>query len=208
MASLGTQAGTPAGELVRLLMQFKTFTITYMTRSLGREFRRDGIDAGGLAHLIAATTALGYLSMTLKDLAKGRNPREPDDAASYGKLVAAAMVQGGGLGIYGDFLFGEANRVGGGFIGTLAGPTAGSIEGVQKLLSAARGEGNAAAEAIRLGVGHTPFVNLFYARAGLDYAVIYRLQEWANPGYLRRMEQRVKRDNNQTFWLRPTEAVR
>jgi hypothetical protein len=208
MASLGTQAGTPAGELVRLLMQFKTFTITYMTRSLGREFRRDGIDAGGLAHLIAATTALGYLSMTLKDLAKGRNPREPDDAASYGKLVAAAMVQGGGLGIYGDFLFGEANRVGGGFIGTLAGPTAGSIEGVQKLLSAARGEGNAAAEAIRLGVGHTPFVNLFYARFGLDYAVIYRLQEWANPGYLRRMEQRVKRDNNQTFWLRPTEAVR
>jgi hypothetical protein len=208
MVSLGTQTGTVAGELVRLLAQFKTFTVTYMTRSLGREFRRDGMDAGGLAHIIAATTALGYLSMTLKELAKGRNPREPDDAASYGKLVAAAAVQGGGLGIYGDFLFGEANRVGGGMIASLAGPTAGTIEGLHKLLGAARGEGNFAAEAIRLGVGHTPFLNLFWARAALDYNVIYRLQEWANPGYLRRMEQRVKRDNDQTFWLRPTEAAR
>lgn len=208
MTSLGTAPGTVAGELVRLLMQFKTFPITYMTRSLGREFRRDGMDAGGLAHIIAATTALGYLSMTLKELAKGRNPREPDDAAGYGKLVAAAMVQGGGLGIYGDFLFGEANRMGGGMIASLAGPTAGTVEGLHKLLGAARGEGNFAAEAIRLGVGHTPFLNLFYARAALDYNVIYRMQEWANPGYLRRMEQRVKRDNDQTFWLRPTEAAR
>jgi hypothetical protein len=208
MVSLGTAPGTVAGELVRLLAQFKTFTVTFMTRSLGREFRRDGMDAGGLAHLIAATTALGYLSMTLKELAKGRNPREPDDAQGYAKLVAAAMVQGGGLGIYGDFLFGEANRMGGGMIASLAGPTAGTVEGLHKLLGAARGEGNFAAEAIRLGVGHTPFLNLFYARAALDYAVIYRMQEWANPGYLRRMEQRVKRENDQTLWLRPTEAVR
>lgn len=208
MVSLGTAPGTVAGELVRLLAQFKTFTTTYMTRSLGREFRRDGMDAGGIAHLIAATTALGYLSMTLKELAKGRNPREPDDAKTYGKLVAAAFVQGGGLGIYGDFLFGEANRFGGGIIASLAGPTAATVEELTKLLGAARGEGNFTAQAIRLGVGHTPFVNLFYARAALDYTVVYRLQEWANPGYLRRMERRVKRDNDQTFWLRPTEAVR
>jgi hypothetical protein len=208
ISTWGTQAGTPTGELVRTLMQFKQFTISYMTRSIGREFRRDGIDVGGVAHLIAATTALGYLAMTLKDLAKGRNPREPEDASSYAKIVAASMVQGGGMGIYGDFLFGEANRFGGGIIASLAGPTAGTVEGVQKLLGAARGEGNFAAEAIRLGIGHTPFINLFYTRAALDHLVIHRLQEWANPGYLRRMEQRTKQENDQTFWLRPTDAVR
>jgi hypothetical protein len=207
MVTLGTQAGTKAGELVRLLAQFKTFVTTYMTRSMGREFRRDGMDAGGLAHLIVATTALGYLSMTLKELAKGRNPREPDDAASYGKIVAASFVQGGGLGIYGDFLFGEANRFGGGIIGTLAGPTAGTVEGLAGLLAAARGEGNLAAQSIRLGVNHTPFVNLFYTRLALDHLVLHRMQEWANPGYLRRMEQRTQRENDQTFWLRPTEAI-
>lgn len=208
MTTGGWQSGTKWGETVRLLMQFKTFAISYMTRTMGREFRRDGWDAGGLAHIIVATTALGYLSMTLKELAKGRQPREPEEPADYGRLVAAAMVQGGGLGIYGDFLFGEANRFGGGIIGTLAGPTAGTVEGVAKLLSAARGEGNFAAEAIRLGVNHTPFVNLFYTRLALDHAILFRMQEWANPGYLRRMEQRTQRENNQTFWLRPTEAIR
>lgn len=209
MMRMGTQAGTWGGEVIGLLLQFKTFTTTYMTRSLGREFTRDGVDVGGVAHLIAATTALGYLSMTLKELAKGRNPREPDDAASYAKTVAASFVQGGGMGIYGDFLFGENNRFGGGFIGTLAGPTAGSVEEVAKFLAnRVRGEGHAAAEAIRMAANHTPLVNLFYTRAALDYLVLHRLQEWANPGYLSRMEQRVKRDNDQTFWLRPTDAVR
>lgn len=208
MMSLGTQPGTTAGELVRLLAQFKTFVTTYMTRTMGREFRRDGMDAGGIAHLVVATTALGYLSMTLKELAKGRQPREPEDAADYGRILTASMVQGGGLGIYGDFLFGEANRFGGGIIATLAGPSAGTVEGVAKLLSAARGEGNFAAEAIRLGVNHTPFVNLFYTRLALDHAILFRMQEWANPGYLQRMEARTARENNQTFWLRPTEAIR
>jgi hypothetical protein len=208
LVSWNQQPGTPAGEAVRLMMQFKTFVTTYMTRTMGREFRRDGMDAGGIAHLVVATTALGYLSMTLKELAKGRQPREPEDAADYRRLLTAAMVQGGGLGIYGDFLFGEANRFGGGIIATLAGPSAGTLEGMTKLFSAARGEGNFAAEAIRLGVNHTPFVNLFYTRLALDHAILFRMQEWANPGYLQRMEARTQRENNQTFWLRPTEAVR
>jgi hypothetical protein len=208
ISTWGTQAGTPEGELVRSLMQFKSFTVTYMTRSLGREFLRDGVDVGGVAHLIVATTALGYLALTLKDLAKGRNPREPDSAADYRNLVAASFVQGGGLGIYGDFLFGEANRFGGGILATLGGPTMGTAEDLHKLVAAARGEGHLAAQAIRMAAGHTPFVNLFYSRAALDYLVLHRLQEWANPGYLRRMEQRVKRENDQTFWLRPTDAIR
>lgn len=209
IATMGTRAGSWGGELVRTLMQFKSFAVTYMTRSMGREFTRDGIDVGGVAHLMVATTALGYLAMTAKELAKGRAPRQPDDAATYAKLVAAAMVQGGGMGLYGDFLFGENNRFGGGFVASLAGPTAGSVEEAARFLAnRLRGEGHAAAEAIRIGVNHAPFINLFYTRLALDYAVIWRMQEWANPGYLRRMEQRVKRENDQQYWLRPTEAVR
>jgi len=209
IATLGTQSGSWGGELVRTLMQFKSYAVTYMTRSMGRELTRDGVDVQGVAHLLVATTALGYLAMTMKELAKGRAPRQPDDPATAVKLVAAAMVQGGGMGIYGDFLFGENNRFGGGFVASLAGPTAGTLEEAARFLAnRLRGEGHAAAEAIRMGANHTPLINLFYTRLGIDYAVLWRLQEWANPGYLRRMEQRVKRENDQTFWLRPTEAVR
>lgn len=209
VATLGLQRGTPGGEAVRLLMQFKQFAITYIDRSLGREFRRNGVDAGGIAHLIVATTALGYLAMTLKDLAKGRNPRSPETGEDYAKLVMAAMVQGGGLGIYGDFLFGERNRMGQGAVATLAGPTAGTLDDVSRLMMSIRDQaGHPTADAIQFVKGHTPFLNLFYTRAALDYLVMYRIQEWANPGYLRRYERRVQKDNAQTFWLSPSEAAR
>ena len=204
----GTQRGTPAGELVRTLNQFKQYAMTYIERSLGREVRRNGIDAGGLAHLIVATTALGYLAMTLKELAKGRNPREPQKTFDYAKLVMAAMVQGGGAGIFGDFLFGDSNRMGGGFIGTLAGPAAGTLEDVRQVLMAIRDGQHPVAQGIQALKNNAPYINLFYTRAALDYLIFYRMQEWANPGYLRRYEQNVKNQNNQTFWLSPSSAAR
>lgn len=212
-ATFGTRTGTVSGEIVRTLMQFKTYTATFMMRSLGREFLRDGADIGGIAQMIAGLTVLGYASMTLKELAKGRNPRIPEDANDWIKLVSAAAVQGGGLGLYGDFFFGSNNRFGGGFVSSLMGPTAGNVEDIAKLISDVR-EGSsrktraelAAAGGLRFAQSNAPFVNMFYTQAALNYLITYRIQEALNPGYLRRYEQNVKRQNNQTFWLRPTGA--
>ena len=212
MSAAGTP-GTVGGEALRLLMQFKSYPMTFLQRSVMRELKRDGVDVAGIAHLVVATTLLGYASMTLKELAKGRNPRQPEDAGDYAKTAAAAMVQGGGLGIYGDFLFGEANRMGGGFIGSLAGPTAGTIEDVHKMMLALRDGSETktrgqrfAAEAINTLKNNAPFMNLFYTRAALDHFVLHRLQEAVNPGYLRRYEEKIKKENAQTFWLRPTSS--
>ena len=218
MATLGTKGGTVGGEMVRMLMQFKSYSMTYLTRSVGRELKRGGgVDVGGMAHLIGMTTLLGYASMTLKELTKGRNPRDPKNAGDYFKVVSAAMVQGGGLGIYGDFMFGDANRLGGGFIGSLAGPTAGTIEDAHKILTTLRdgvsehgwaeGARRGGVEAFQVAKNNTPFLNLFWARIALDYAVLYGLQEAMNPGFLRRYEARVKQENQQTFWLRPSQPV-
>ena len=35
----------------------------------------------------------------------------------------------------------------------------------------------------------------------------YQLQETINPGYLSRMEKRIKRENDQEFWLPPSSVV-
>jgi hypothetical protein len=215
IATWGTKSGTPAGELVRMFMQFKLYTATFMQRSLGRELYRDGVDVGGLATVIAGTTILGYLSMTLKEMAKGRAPREPTDATTGFKLVAAAMTQGGGLGIYGDFLFGEANRMGGGLASTLAGPTVGTMSDALRLFQSYRdggvsmsdGEkikGHPAADTVQFLKNNAPFINLFYTRAALDYLVLHSLQESLNPGYLRRYEHQTEKQNAQKFWLAPT----
>lgn len=204
-------AGTVAGEATRMLMQFKQYPLTYIQRTVMRELRRDGVDVSGIAHLIVATTLLGYVSMTLKELAKGRNPRRPEDVQDVAKLVMAAMVQGGGAGIYGDFLFGEASRMGGGLIGSLAGPAAGTLEEMHKFLTSMRDGSDtksylelAGSHGLQLLKSNAPFINMFYTRTALDYFVLHRLQEAMNPGYLRRYEKKVKKENNQTFWLRPS----
>ena len=51
-------------------------------------------------------------------------------------------------------------------------------------------------------------MNLFYARAAFDYLILYRIQEWLNPGSLKRMERRLKQDSNQTYLLPPSQAIR
>lgn len=203
------------GEAMRAFMQFKTFPLTHFSRSVMREVSRDGFDVAGVAHLIVGTTALGYLAMTLKQLAAGRNPRDPQTPGDYLRTVMAALAQGGGLGIYGDFMFGEANRFGDGPFATELGPTFGTAENLAELLQGLRdggideasGEmvkGHQASDWLQFAKANAPFLNLFYTRAALDYLVFYRLQEMMNPGYLERMEARVKQQQNQTFWLSPS----
>lgn len=200
----GTKGGTAIGEALRFVTQFKLYPVTYVSRHLGREILRNGeVDKTGLAQLIVSTTALGYLSMVAKDIVKGRQPRDPRDAATWG----AAFKQGGGAGIYGDFLFGEYNRLGGGLVETLAGPTAGSVGEIARVWAASiRGE-DARALGLRALVNNTPFANLFYTRQALDYLVLYQMQEALNPGFLQRMERRIKNDNNQRFYLQPSSVI-
>ncbi|MFM2126187.1 MAG: hypothetical protein RL328_2638, partial [Acidobacteriota bacterium] len=210
------------GEGARFVSQFKSFTATFMMRSLARELFRDGVNAGGLATLIVASTAMGYIAMTMKEIAKGRMPRAPETQGDYAKLVMASMAQGGGFGLWGDFIFGEANRFGGGKLESALGPAAGTagdiIRGFDAVKTALVEDGTrsgsawrqAQSEALQLAKGMPPLaaLNLFYTRAAMDYLVFWRLQEVINPGWARRYEQRVKRENDQTFWLSPTSVAR
>jgi len=211
IVTLGTVAGTPMGEVTRFLMQFKAFGVGFVTQHLMREFIRGARpDYSGIAMLIVGTSSLGYLSMTAKELIAGKNPRDVTNPGDWPKVIGAAMAQGGGLGIYGDFLFGEYNRFGQGGIATLGGPAVGTIEDIGRLYSDTvdwfQGDRASApaAGAINLVKGNTPFANLFWARMALDQMIFNQLQEAMNPGYLRRMEARVKEQNAQTYWLPPS----
>ena len=215
----GYRPGTFAGEGIRFLTQFKSFGVTALTKSVGRQvygygaktsieqFQR-GIGANmGIVNSIVGTTVLGYFVMQLKEVAKGRDMRP----ATPETFLAAAM-QGGGLGIYGDFLFGEANRYGGGTLETIAGPGIGTASELVDLLQRARGvvtggDEDLRGDTVRLLKGNIPFANLFYTKEAMNYLIWYQLQETINPGYLRRMERRAKNQNDQTFWLPPSSIV-
>lgn len=208
----GTQPGTVEGELLRFFAQFKGFPTAMVQKVVGREIYGHGADrlkdigmteVMGTAQLFLWTTIFGYGAMAVKDLLKGRQPRDPTDP----QTIAAAMLQGGALGIYGDFILGESSRFGRSVLETLAGPVPSAIADLDELRARAMHGDDVAASAFRQIINNTPFLNLFYTRIALDYLILYRIQESLNPGYLRRLERRIERENNQEFWLRPTEMV-
>ena len=200
----GTLAGTGMGEAIRFVGQFKAFPMAIGNKVLGREiaFLRKGpnqdIGRGikGLASIMVTSGFMGYLSMTAKDLLKGKEPRDPNKQAT----IMAALLQGGGLGIYGDVLFKEhrdANAV----IGGLAGPgltTAVDI-GLAFKYAAGLDGSKTAKKAHQIISQNVPFLNLFYAKAGFDYMIGFQIMETMNPGALKRIEKRMKKEYNQEY---------
>jgi hypothetical protein len=202
---------------MRFAMQFKSFTGAYTQRVLGREVYGRGYEGDsligalrngngelqGLARLIAMSTLMGYASMSLKDIAKGKTPRDPTEDGQALKVMLAAMVQGGGAGIYGDFLFGAANRMGSGTIESLAGPVVSSAGRIVDLYHKALEGDDVSARAFGEVLNNTPFMNLFYVRPVLNYMVLYQIQDMLSPGYLRRM-QRDAEKNGQEWLIAPS----
>lgn len=202
----GSRPGTLGGEALRFMMQFKGFPLAFTDRVVGRAAvgHRKGAGVQGglerLAHigsLVAGMTIAGYMSMTAKDIVKGYwPPRDPGDPRTW----IAAMQQGGAWGIYGDFLFSQTNRFGGGLMSTLAGPTLGTaadaaqiaLEGRDYALATASGdEGRfSSANMLSLAIGNTPFANLYYIKPSADWLILQTLREMASPGYIRRQQKK------------------
>lgn len=210
----GLQRGTWKGELTRSVFLFKSFPISVVMRHWSRAMGMPS--AGGRAAyigtFIASTTILGALSQQLNDMASGRNPREMtgEDAP---KFWLGALLKGGGLGLYGDFLLSDHTRYGGGALASMLGPVAGLVDDVVKLgqgipLNAVEGKPEqTGGDLVKLGKGLIPGANLWYAKAALDHMIFNQFQEYFSPGYLRKVEQRSKKNFNQTYWWRPQDVT-
>jgi hypothetical protein len=222
IASLGTRPGTFAGEAARFIMQFKGFPIAFSQRILGRalfggrgatKYERIMNNAPHIGALIGGLTVAGYMAMTMKDAAKGYwPPRDPLDP----KVMTAALTQGGALGIYGDFLFGQQNRFGSGALETFSGPFIGTMSDIINVPLKARaslekGERpHMAGDLLNLALNNTPWVNLSYVRPALDILFVNSLRNWASPGYVNRQQRGRLKDYGQRPLLPSTisEALR
>jgi len=204
----GTQPGTPEGDAFRFFFQLKAFPVTAAFKGLGRTVYgkgakniREAMFSGNgemtaMVSLMTTNLIFGYIAMSSKDLLSGKLPRDP----LHWKTFTAAFVQGGGAGIYGDFLFGEMrNRFGNNIATTFAGPGVGLLNTVFDLYGRMLAGDDLAASTFRALLVNTPFANLFYTRAALDYLILRDLQEAVNPGALRRVETRVRRENAQDY---------
>lgn len=222
---MGTVPGTVAGEAIRFAGQYKSFTASFMQNVLGREvFGRGYTPAGlgeskttsltnalfrngkgafmGAANLFVWATLFGYVSMQTKLMLKGQTPRPPD-----AKTFMAAAAQGGGLGILGDFMFGEVNRMGAGPVTSLMGPAASNADSIITLLQqTTRGDADLG-DWYRTSLDNTPFLNVFWLRTAMNGLILNRIQDALDPGSLERYQRRVEREQGNTFMLPPSQFM-
>ena len=195
-----TRAGTKAGEMLRFARQFKSFPVAYWQRSMSesRWQRANAVhahritgDIPGFIHFFAASAVFGYVSMMAKDISKGREARSLLENPV--EVTLAAIMQGGGLGLLGDFFLGMADRFGNQPASNLIDPAPQALSNIGVMTGQlARGEFREGGErAVRFVVDNLPFVNLWYTRMAMDYMVNYHVREWMSPGTLRRSEKKM-----------------
>ncbi len=215
ITTAGAKRGTIVGELARSGFMFKSFPITVITTHLYRGALQNGAKNKGayLASIVASTTLLGAVALQMKELSRGKDPRSMDDP----KFWASAFVQGGGAGIYGDFLFSDVNRFGGSLLKTTAGPLAQlALEDIPKITLGnvqefVRGEDtNLAADLVQFSRSYTPGGSLWYTRLAFEREVLDQLQLMADPKArtkFRRIQRKRRRDYGQDYWWRPGAAT-
>lgn len=208
------QRGTWGGELQRSFFQFKSFPIAMIMRHWSRAMAQPGWGkAKYIGALVATTTVLGGMAIQLNEIASGRDPKDITDDGMLGvpglRFGMASMMKGGALGLYGDFLFSDTTQGGQSALASLGGPLAGDIESIFRMkdMAGAANFDATGANLIRFAKSHIPGANLWYTKAATDHLIFHNLQEYFSPGYLRRMEQRARKEFNQRFWWEPGEAV-
>lgn len=210
------QRGTWKGELARSFFLFKSFPLAMIERHFmrGMGMETAGGKAAYIASLVAATTVLGAAALQINEVLSGRDPRNMNPMEKGGaRNWIQAMLKGGSLGIYGDFLFSEQTQHGGSPVASVLGPVIGMGEDIfnltqGNLVQFAHGKTtHAGAELVRFAKGNLPGANLWYTKAALDHMVFHQLQDYFSPGYLAAMRSRAYREFGQRYWWEPGQVV-
>lgn len=204
----GTPSGTIAGEMIRLATQFKSFAASVLVSHLMRGLNLSGPSRlGYFAALIGGTTLLGGVALQAKNIVAGKTPEETDK-----NFWLAAMIQGGSLGIFGDFLFLDHTRFGS-ISELMAGPVAGDMESLARVFLGTGQEmlkeekniaakfGTAAAKTLRT---YTP--TLWYTKLATHRYINDWIDQQLDPNWhskQRAIRRRMAKERGQDWFWRP-----
>jgi len=212
----GKERGSFTGEVARMTMMYKSFSMTqFMTHMYRSGPTFVGLYAMRLGIMLSV---MGAIAIQAKEISKGREPRKMD-----GAFVGAAIMQGGGLGIFGDFIsasgVGNKSRFGNSALATAMGPGASLVEDVVGLGVSGfdfatdpftGDETNLGREAARFMQRYTPGNNLWYARLIFERALFDNLQELTDPKAdknRKKYERKIKTERGQDYWWKKGEAT-
>ena len=214
VASGYTQPGTLPGELMNSVLMYKNFPITLGMTHLSRGFQQVGLagKAKYLAPMLIGGALMGSLAYEIKQVAAGKKPTPPEKMGT--RYWLNAMIYGGGLGIFGDFLFSDQNRYGGSLSKTIAGPVTSflgdainlTIVNAMELLTGEKT--NAGRELAAFVQRYTPGSSLWYARVAFERIIMDTLEKLINPDFesdTRRNINKLRTRTGQEYWWEPGE---
>lgn len=228
MLSFGQRPGTLGGELIRSIGQYKSFGVSLLLTH-GARFMSES--AGGRAAYAAMAmgfgTTLGALSLWLRDLRNGQDPRPANTAAFWGQ----AVLQGVGFGPFGDYLNAITSERTNSLAEAVAGATTGGISDLGMLTignaveTAAwaiepdekrdgtpktwNEQTHAGRELVNFAKRYTPGSNLFYLRTATERMFFDQIQMQLDPNYAQSWaaRSRARRERGSPEWWAPGEMT-
>jgi hypothetical protein len=217
--------GTVGGEIRRSWAMFRGFTVTAshlfaeefaLRGHRGAPFAGPAMVAMHAAGAIIWLTLAGAASIQLRELRNGNDPRPMADWRFWG----AAMMQGGGMGIFGDFLYAAQARNGQSAPAVAYGPggqlvadagrlTLGNVQQIAAGLDDGEDMGEAVAGAdigrdlVEVGQRYVPLASLWWNRTAFQRLVADQLQLALDPEaeeLFERRARRMERDTGQGQW--------
>jgi hypothetical protein len=205
------------GELGRSALLFKSFPLAMINLHGRRMLEQQGLQGklGYAVTLMPLMMAAGALSVQLKLIDSGKDPQPMDDR----KFWTRALVQSGGLGLFGDLLYNSENSYGGGVLATLAGPILGST--VPNMWDATAGnagkaldgddktETSFAKDISKVAESEIPGRNLWYLKLAWQRLVADNIREMTDPRAAEAFRKAEKRATNEgtEFWWAPGEGA-
>lgn len=193
------------GQIGRSVMLFKTFTSSMMMKHwerMGSMGTLGGKAMYGTILGIYGTAIAATVNAIVRPFIAGLNPPSIKDK----RFWASAILRGGGLGYFGDFLYEQMNSKDQSLGAAAVGPTGTTMADIWNVTGAAlikkqKGERtDEKANLIKLARDNNPLLKTWYTQALWDHLLWYNLQEAANPGYLDRMTDRQQAYGRSYFW--------
>ena len=213
--SAGQKKGTGMGEIMKSMLQFKSFPAAFLMRHGSRMMSKPTLQGKAAygASLFIMTALLGALVVQLKELSNGNDPQTMWDGENpwllgiNSNFLVRSAIQGGGLSILGDILVAGTDTSGRSATDFMVGPFGSDAKAVLGLTVGnftqyyEDKDTNAANEAFRLVKGKIPAQNLWYTKAATNRMIFDEMQDIIAPGYREKLLRKAEREHDRTRWL-------
>lgn len=204
--------GTITGEVFKGLMQFKSFSASFLMRQGSRTMAQEGLKgkAAYAIPLMVSMTLLGGLVVQLREILNGNDPQtiyDSNDPKKATSFFMRSVVAGGGVPVLGDILVAGTDTSGRDANSFVSGPLGSDFTAllgltVGNLTQYNEGKDtNFGNEAFKFVKGKIPAQNLWYTKAAINRMFFDEVQDTIAPGYREKALRKAERQQDrERFW--------